>query len=202
MDILFGFSFCEGDGLRRGKVRLCHSVNLLGPWTRPGFSGHLALGVGAPHPEAAAGEQSGVAGIPEVVRPHSSAVTWRFGQECALGHCWVSELRCGKPCEPTVFSYSLMDIHCVCLCTRCGFESCKMMTLLCCALVSLALPKLILVVRESSRSVPSFRYTGKCSTKFFHFQLFFFFYLPMKNPKYKISYLSWGGHLIVLKNPY
>lgn len=75
MDILFGFSFCEGDGLRRGKVRLCHSVNLLGPWTRPGFSGHLALGVGAPHPEAAAGEQSGVAGIPEVVRPHSSAVT-------------------------------------------------------------------------------------------------------------------------------
>lgn len=101
-----------------------------------------------------------------------------------------TELRCGKPCEPTVFSYSLMDIHCVCLCTRCGFESCKMMTLLCCALVSLALPKLTLVVRESSRSVPSFRYTGKCSTKFFHFQLFFFFYLPMKNPKYKISYLS------------
>lgn len=81
LEVCSTWTFCLGLvsvkvlGVQRGKGRLCHFVNLLGPWTRPGFSGHLALGVGALHPEATAGEQSGVAGILEVVRCHSFAVT-------------------------------------------------------------------------------------------------------------------------------
>lgn len=159
MEVCSTWTFCLGLvsvkvlGVRRGKVRLCHFVNLLGPWTRPGFSGHLALGVGAPHPEAAAGEQSGRcwhsgSGPLSFVCCH--VTVWagaRPGPLLSLRAVAREALRANS-------LLLLMDVHCVCLCTRCGFESCKMITLLCCVLVSLALPKCILVVRESSRSVP------------------------------------------------